>query len=77
MLQMLWTGLTAAGDVANPPYTLCDHLAAVLPELARRFADGPGAKYRLDRIGENEYVPEARTNLSHRRKAPGAPKTAR
>ena len=63
--------------VANPPYTLPDHLAAVLPELARRFADGPGANYRLGLLGQNEREPEARTNLSQRRNAPKGSKTAR
>jgi 23S rRNA (adenine2030-N6)-methyltransferase len=63
--------------VANPPYTLRDHLARVLPELAKRFADGPGANYRLDLLGQNEHEPAARTNPSHRRNAPRRPKTAR
>jgi 23S rRNA (adenine2030-N6)-methyltransferase len=37
--------------VANPPYALKGQLAVVLPELVRRLAIGPGALYRLDRIG--------------------------
>ena len=36
--------------VANPPFTLRDHLAAVLPELTQRLAEGSGARHRLDRI---------------------------
>jgi 23S rRNA (adenine2030-N6)-methyltransferase len=36
--------------VANPPYALSAQLEALLPELSRRFAQGPGANYRLERI---------------------------
>ena len=34
--------------VANPPHTLVDELASILPELTRRLGDGSGAHYRLD-----------------------------
>jgi len=34
--------------VFNPPYTLANRLAAVLPELTRRLASEPGAFYALD-----------------------------
>lgn len=33
--------------VANPPHTLRNELAGLLPELTRRLADGSGASYRL------------------------------
>jgi 23S rRNA (adenine2030-N6)-methyltransferase len=35
--------------IANPPYTLADQLAIVLPELTIRLAQGDGASYRVDR----------------------------
>jgi 23S rRNA (adenine2030-N6)-methyltransferase len=34
--------------VVNPPWTLHDDLAAVMPELAGLLADGPGAGGRVD-----------------------------
>lgn len=38
--------------VANPPYTLHEELAAVLPELARRLAAGAGARHWLSTVDE-------------------------
>jgi 23S rRNA (adenine2030-N6)-methyltransferase len=39
--------------IANPPYTLGDQLAAILPELTRRLAVSAAARYRLERIGQH------------------------
>jgi 23S rRNA (adenine2030-N6)-methyltransferase len=56
--------------VANPPYTLRDDLAAVLPELAHRLAEGSGARHRLDRIAQSPRVTPVGTARSHQRKTP-------
>jgi 23S rRNA (adenine2030-N6)-methyltransferase len=56
--------------VANPPFTLCDHLAVVLPELTQRLAEGSGARHRLDRIVQTPRRMPARAATSHRRNAP-------
>jgi 23S rRNA (adenine2030-N6)-methyltransferase len=56
--------------VANPPYTLRNDLAAVLPELAHRLAEGSGARHRLDRIPQTLRGTVAATALSHKRKTP-------
>jgi 23S rRNA (adenine2030-N6)-methyltransferase len=54
--------------VANPPYTLKGELAAILPDLSRRFAtDDRGAGYRLDWIGTQSADPvEARSSPKRR-----------
>ena len=36
--------------VANPPFTLREQLAAVLPALTQRLAEGSGARHRLDNL---------------------------
>src|SRR6185436_13809887 len=51
--------------VANPPYTLRDDLAAVLPELAHRLAEGSGARHRLDRVVQTLRVTPVGTARSH------------
>lgn len=56
--------------VANPPYTLRNDLAAALPELAHRLAEGSGARHRLDRIPQTLRGTAAATALSHKRKTP-------
>ena len=56
--------------VANPPYTLRDDLAAVLPELAHRLAEGSGARHRLDRVVQTLRVTPVGTARSHQRKTP-------
>ena len=56
--------------VANPPFTLYDHLAAVLPELTQRLAEGSGARHRLDRIVQAPRGTPVRRGGSHQRKAP-------
>jgi 23S rRNA (adenine2030-N6)-methyltransferase len=56
--------------VANPPFTLRDHLAAVLPELTQRLAEGSGARHRLDRIVRSPSRVPVRAATSHRRNAP-------
>ena len=43
--------LAACGLIAiNPPYTLADELAIMLPALAAAMSDGPGGDHRLDLI---------------------------
>jgi 23S rRNA (adenine2030-N6)-methyltransferase len=37
--------------VLNPPFTLEDDLGALLPVLAERLSDGPGAAGRIERLG--------------------------
>lgn len=54
--------------VANPPFTLRDHLAAVLPELTHRLAEGSGARHRLDRLVQTTSDAPARTPASHKRR---------
>jgi 23S rRNA (adenine2030-N6)-methyltransferase len=56
--------------VANPPYTLRDDLAAVLPELTHRLAEGSGARHRLDRVVQTPRVTPVGTARSHQRKTP-------
>ena len=56
--------------VANPPYTLRDDLAVVLPELTHRLAESSGARHRLDRIPRTARATPAATPRSHKRKAP-------
>jgi 23S rRNA (adenine2030-N6)-methyltransferase len=56
--------------IANPPFTLREHLAAVLPELTQRLAEGSGARHRLDRIAHTPSRAPVRTATSHRRNAP-------
>ncbi len=56
--------------IANPPFTLREHMAAVLPELTQRLAEGSGARHRLDRIVRTPSRTPARTAASHRRNAP-------
>jgi 23S rRNA (adenine2030-N6)-methyltransferase len=47
--------------VANPPYTMEEDMAAVLPHLSRRLAAaGTGAGYRLDWIGRETAMPAVR-----------------
>jgi 23S rRNA (adenine2030-N6)-methyltransferase len=44
--------------IVNGPYTLTDDLGAVLPELSRRLARGPGATHRLgaaENMGRDLY----------------------
>lgn len=55
--------------VANPPFTLADQLAAVLPELTERLAESSGARYRLDSLAQPAPDTLAGTSISHRRKA--------
>jgi 23S rRNA (adenine2030-N6)-methyltransferase len=55
--------------VANPPHTLRDALAGVLPELASRLADGRGAHYRLAPISG------AKSEGNAPRGGPRAPRT--
>ncbi len=45
-------------------------LAAVLPELTQRLAEGSGARHRLDRIVQASRGTPVRTAGSHPRKAP-------
>jgi 23S rRNA A2030 N6-methylase RlmJ len=52
--------------VANPPYTLGGSLAAVLPELTFRLAEGPGANHRVDMI-EPDHRPAVRPAISRHR----------
>jgi 23S rRNA (adenine2030-N6)-methyltransferase len=64
--------------VANPPYALNGQLAAILPELVRRLAIGPGALYRLDRIGSQARTAPALAVPSRTQKtARGATKSKR
>ncbi len=56
--------------VANPPYTLRDHLAVVLPELTHRLAESGGARHRLDRIPQTPRGTPVATARSHPRKSP-------
>jgi 23S rRNA (adenine2030-N6)-methyltransferase len=56
--------------VANPPYTLRDNLAVVLPELTHRLAESSGARHRLDRIPQTPRGTPAATARSHKRKTP-------
>ena len=39
--------------VANPPHTLAEELATLLPALARRLGEGTAASYRVEPIGRN------------------------
>lgn len=53
--------------VANPPYTLKDELAAVLPELSRRLGDARGGgRHRLEWIAQ----PAGQMPPGHRAKPP-------
>jgi 23S rRNA (adenine2030-N6)-methyltransferase len=63
--------------VANPPFTLRDHLAIVLPELTRRLADGAGARHRLDGVARITREQRDRSAASHRRTSFGTPKRER
>ncbi|NJO32430.1 MAG: 23S rRNA (adenine(2030)-N(6))-methyltransferase RlmJ [Rhodospirillales bacterium] len=56
--------------VANPPYTLREQLAAVLPELTQRLAEGSGARYRLDYVAHATRDISAPKAGSHRRRPP-------
>ena len=47
-----------------------DDLAAVLPELAHRLAEGSGARHRLDRVVQTLRVTPVGTARSHQRKTP-------
>jgi 23S rRNA (adenine2030-N6)-methyltransferase len=40
--------------IVNPPFTLAAKLAALLPELARLLAQGPGATFRLETLGREQ-----------------------
>ena len=53
--------------IANPPYTLRDQLAAVLPELTPRLAEGAGARFRLDRVTVDEHLLAKATSSSRQR----------
>jgi len=55
--------------VANPPYTLRERLAVVLPELTHRLAEGSGAHYRLDCLVQIPQSTPVGHGGSHRRKA--------
>jgi 23S rRNA (adenine2030-N6)-methyltransferase len=39
--------------VANPPHTLAEELASLLPELVRRLGEGSAASYRIEHPGAN------------------------
>lgn len=56
--------------IANPPFTLHDRLAVVLPVLKDLLADGPGADYRLDRITQPERL-EPEGAVRSQRSKPG------
>jgi 23S rRNA (adenine2030-N6)-methyltransferase len=57
--------------VINPPHTLADDLAAVLPEITRRLSDGGGAHYYVGSIlGGGAGARQSDT--PHRRKHTGA-----
>lgn len=56
--------------VANPPFTLRDDLAVVLPELTHRLAESSGARHRLDRIPQASRGTPVATARSHPRKSP-------
>lgn len=56
--------------VANPPYTLNGDLAAVLPELTHRLAEGSGARHRLDFISQTLPGTPAAIARSHKRRSP-------
>jgi 23S rRNA (adenine2030-N6)-methyltransferase len=52
--------LNGAGlAIVNPPYRLEAQLAAVLPEITRRLAAGPGAHHRLEHAGAAVRGPSA------------------
>jgi 23S rRNA (adenine2030-N6)-methyltransferase len=63
--------------VANPPYTLYGQLAAVLPTLQDRLADGSGPHYRLDLLARADKSQTAPAADSQRRKAPKPQKAER
>jgi 23S rRNA (adenine2030-N6)-methyltransferase len=56
--------------VANPPYTLREQLAAVLPELTQRLAEGSGARHRLDYVARTTRGMSAPKAGSHQRRPP-------
>jgi 23S rRNA (adenine2030-N6)-methyltransferase len=63
--------------VANPPFTLHDSLATVLPELTQRLAESAGARYRLDRLVEARGNPAISSFRAHARTADKTIKTKR
>jgi 23S rRNA (adenine2030-N6)-methyltransferase len=55
------TLLNGAGlIVVNPPFTLSAKLSALLPELARLLAQGPGAAFRLEELGRERATGKGR-----------------
>jgi 23S rRNA (adenine2030-N6)-methyltransferase len=58
--------------VANPPHTLRDELAGLLPELTRRLADGRGAHYRLAPISGTESETKPARGADRSARTPGA-----
>jgi 23S rRNA (adenine2030-N6)-methyltransferase len=62
--------------VANPPHTLRDELARLLPELSRRLADGRGARYRLAPISGAESEGNKARSGHRSSRTPGARRSA-
>jgi 23S rRNA (adenine2030-N6)-methyltransferase len=54
--------------VANPPHTLYDELAGVLPEMTRRMGDDRGAHFNLGRLGTDAGGAAHGSDTPHRRK---------
>lgn len=53
-------GLAGTGlFVVNPPWTLAEDAARLLPALAERLARGPGATWLVDRLGAPARPPDA------------------
>jgi 23S rRNA (adenine2030-N6)-methyltransferase len=58
--------------VANPPHTLAERLAILLPELARRLGEGGAARYRVEPIGAQGRSGGPASALPQREKRPMA-----
>jgi 23S rRNA (adenine2030-N6)-methyltransferase len=54
--------------VANPPFALREELAAILPELTRRLAEGGGAHHRLEQLAAHRGGGAGRPDAPHRAK---------
>jgi 23S rRNA (adenine2030-N6)-methyltransferase len=54
--------------VANPPFALREELAAILPELTRRLAEGSGAHHRLEQVAARRSGGAGRPDAPHRAK---------
>jgi 23S rRNA (adenine2030-N6)-methyltransferase len=58
--------------VANPPHTLAEELASLLPELTRRLSEGRAASWRIEPVGANGEGGRRVASIPHREKRSSA-----